>query len=491
MSSRRSIVVISGTSPLAAEVEQIYRRRLADFDLHVIHEQVPALQHALAFTRRHLRRYGLWSVIDAFALRLVQAVLWRRPAAAPEPKPQLVVASVNDSAVIDYVARVDPVAIVLNITSLVTAETIAALARPIINVHNGINPRYRGAGNIWALAEDSLELVGVTVHEVDAGVDTGRRLGVAPLDPAAKGIRFNDIERTAFRVGAEMVADHLSGKPLSIPDRFRNVLDRWYPTAGLSTWLRARRNYRRARQSTGLEDRWRGVFKRFSQNSTLSVGEQMLWGRPETLGDRDKRVRELLVQHGMIDKRVLDVGCGDGRYAEWIKPNYVGCDYTPEFLEHAKERPGSFVVADARALPFPDGSFDAAIAVGLLQHIGSAQAVVDEIVRVVRPGGLIVLDTLRRPSILALIGFALKPPWSRQNFMTAWAAARDVPSPEHNIARRYRTSRLLAMIGPRAGKRVVRYDEDVRFFAREVTVAVERIATAREKTLAAQPGAGA
>jgi methionyl-tRNA formyltransferase len=54
---------------------------------------------------------------------------------------------------------------------------------PIINVHCGITPRYRGThGAFWAVVEKDWENIGVTVHYLDKGIDTGRILAQATLD---------------------------------------------------------------------------------------------------------------------------------------------------------------------------------------------------------------------------------------------------------------------------------------------------------------------
>jgi methionyl-tRNA formyltransferase len=53
-----------------------------------------------------------------------------------------------------------------------------------INIHAGITPMYRGVhGGYWALVEHNKEACGVTIHEVDTGVDTGRILGQTRISP--------------------------------------------------------------------------------------------------------------------------------------------------------------------------------------------------------------------------------------------------------------------------------------------------------------------
>jgi methionyl-tRNA formyltransferase len=51
-------------------------------------------------------------------------------------------------------------------------------------MHAGITPRYRGVhGGYWALAEQRMDLCGVTIHLVDSGIDTGSILAQATIRP--------------------------------------------------------------------------------------------------------------------------------------------------------------------------------------------------------------------------------------------------------------------------------------------------------------------
>ncbi|MHC4342248.1 MAG: class I SAM-dependent methyltransferase, partial [Planctomycetota bacterium] len=61
--------------------------------------------------------------------------------------------------------------------------------------------------------------------------------------------------------------------------------------------------------------------------------------------------------------RLLDMPCGAGRFAA-----FVSCDRSPGMVRLAKERSARVVRADAFALPFKSGSFDAALCVRLVHH---------------------------------------------------------------------------------------------------------------------------
>lgn len=103
--------------------------------------------------------------------------------------------------------------------------------------------------------------------------------------------------------------------------------------------------------------------------------------------------------------RVLDVGCGPGidtlALAERVgsKGEVVGVDYDAEMIEEARRRAERAGVsawvrhlhADAAALPLPDESFDACRCERVLQHVADPEAALDEMLRVTRPGGRIVV----------------------------------------------------------------------------------------------------
>ncbi|MDJ0335508.1 methyltransferase domain-containing protein [Salinibacterium sp. G-O1] len=94
---------------------------------------------------------------------------------------------------------------------------------------------------------------------------------------------------------------------------------------------------------------------------------------------------------------LLDVGCGPGtitvEFADALAPGrVVGVDASAEVIAKAAgfARPNlEFLVADAYALPFEDDTFDIAHAHQTLQHVANPVAVLRELRRVVKPGGLV------------------------------------------------------------------------------------------------------
>jgi SAM-dependent methyltransferase len=111
----------------------------------------------------------------------------------------------------------------------------------------------------------------------------------------------------------------------------------------------------------------------------------------------DKRtglVKELLPQGGMV----LDVGCGTGRLGSAIAGegyDVFGADLSPSMVRKARDRGlRATYVATTTVLPFADDSFDLALTVATLHHLETPRRVADtveEMGRIVRPGGFVVL----------------------------------------------------------------------------------------------------
>ena len=100
------------------------------------------------------------------------------------PAEQVVsVNSVNDSKVIQLLNSLDPAVVVVNGTRVIAPEILQALRTPLVNIHTGVTPLYRGVhGAYWALVQGDAQNCGVTVHLIDEGIDTGPVLKQATIE---------------------------------------------------------------------------------------------------------------------------------------------------------------------------------------------------------------------------------------------------------------------------------------------------------------------
>lgn len=100
--------------------------------------------------------------------------------------------------------------------------------------------------------------------------------------------------------------------------------------------------------------------------------------------------------------RVIDVGCGDGSLA---RPVLDRCEHltlvdTSEAMLQSASRQVpeqflhkvDFLHTDVNALNLPDASFDLVMCIGLLAHVDDADATLERVARLVKPGGLLIVE---------------------------------------------------------------------------------------------------
>ena len=99
----------------------------------------------------------------------------------------------------------------------------------------------------------------------------------------------------------------------------------------------------------------------------------------------------LEARHGSVSgKRIIDLGCGPGWYTAELRArgaDVLPVDLDPGELALAGAPPEGALVADAADMPLPEATIDAVLCSNLLEHTPHAPDVVDEIARVLKPGG--------------------------------------------------------------------------------------------------------
>jgi SAM-dependent methyltransferase len=121
----------------------------------------------------------------------------------------------------------------------------------------------------------------------------------------------------------------------------------------------------------------------------------------------NQKVLDLTIELLAPDKRVLDLGAGEGYFAKLLGDHIeraygvrpatllTACDVTPGLFKY-KEVPCDMIGPDGK-LPYPDGSFDIVCSLEVVEHVQDQFLYCREILRVLKPGGIAIIST---PNVL-------------------------------------------------------------------------------------------
>ena len=137
---------------------------------------------------------------------------------------------------------------------------------------------------------------------------------------------------------------------------------------------------------------------------------------------------EKATEHGLApeDATALDVGCGGGLLAEDVARagfTVTGVDPSAPSLEHAREHAAAeglgitYLEGAGEDLPVEDASFDLVYCCDVLEHVDSVPAVLAEIRRALKPGGLFVYDTINRTPVSKLVAIKAFQEWESTAFV--------------------------------------------------------------------------
>jgi hypothetical protein len=203
-------------------------------------------QSRRALLRGRARRLG-WGAVLGQVLPLLRRRAGPRLAAIrathglrsdPLPPERVTpIASVNAPETVERLRQLAADAVVLSGTRIVRLATMQAAGAPVLNIHAGITPAFRGVhGGYWALWTGQTQDFGATLHLVDPGVDTGpvlHHVRSAP-GPADSFVTYPLLQlATALPALAEVLHRLRQGQGLPDPVPVAEPGRQWYhPTLG-------------------------------------------------------------------------------------------------------------------------------------------------------------------------------------------------------------------------------------------------------------------
>jgi len=156
---------------------------------------------------------------------------------------------------------------------------------------------------------------------------------------------------------------------------------------------------------------WRSVFDAAARTEKEEYSKLFYGSARDEQLQRDLVIMLLGVPPRRQTGRLADVGCGTGRYFRPLVDRgflVYGCDQSQGMLaQAAKENAACLFQATADKLPYKDSQFDYVISIGVLQTVCDYELALSELVRILRPGGRLVVSTLRVPCLMELAFFPL------------------------------------------------------------------------------------
>ena len=127
------------------------------------------------------------------------------------------------------------------------------------------------------------------------------------------------------------------------------------------------------------------------------------------LGKKVDEIEKRIISNLIKDvprNHMLELGCGTGHWsAFFLKEGFrlTGIDVSEAMLKIAKKKDikADFLNANSQKIPYNDGSFEVVSSITMLEFVQDQDKVLNEIYRVLKPGGWLILGCLNANSILA------------------------------------------------------------------------------------------
>lgn len=139
--------------------------------------------------------------------------------------------NINDPRCGRFIVEHAPDVIAVCGTGVIKPEIFGLASRGAINIHTGITPEYRSADPIlWALYNNQPEMIGVTIHFIDAGIDTGAIVCQQTV-PIYREDTLSTIYARCIQVGSQLYLEalaHLARGSAPRIERHRAVSKAYY-----------------------------------------------------------------------------------------------------------------------------------------------------------------------------------------------------------------------------------------------------------------------
>ena len=164
-----------------------------------------------------------------------------------------------------------------------------------------------------------------------------------------------------------------------------------------------------------FDEEWQARFQRFGRG--YEADHKVSGWSENGLERRLSSFAHLLSEQNLPSSaRILDAGCGAGTYVRFLAEKgfqAVGMDYSLPSLQRAlladPQKTGRYLGGDAYRMPFSNETFELVVSIGTFQAMENPPHALKEMVRVLRPKGLLVVECLNSREIIS----QMKTLWGR------------------------------------------------------------------------------
>jgi len=175
-----NISIVVGNAPMFKYLAYKINNQLKVDSIQIIIEDSYSIENFKKQIKFRIKKYGILKFIDEAIYRLFESVVQKSSQIyhsyfddLDNLKINYVSKNINDEETEEKIKSFHPDILIVFGTSIVKENIFNIAKFGTLNVHPGINPKYKGAGSFWAMKNNDFDNYGFTLHLIDEGIDTG------------------------------------------------------------------------------------------------------------------------------------------------------------------------------------------------------------------------------------------------------------------------------------------------------------------------------
>lgn len=234
------LIVYSGGIVFRSIAERLYKNISKFNEVEIAHESVNI--NFFELIRQRIKREGLFKACDQIVFKVIDLLVLRKKIqnqAVLTLKDTKIkqIGSLNSIKTSDFLRENKYDYVIAIATSIIKKNILEIPKNGFLNIHPGILPKYRGAGNFWAVFNKDFNNIGCTVHWMTEKIDSGRILLVEKLTSKFHGLW--DMNYDSYCAGVDSLAHIINqGSVFDVSIEYSTKDERYYGWNGIFHYLK-------------------------------------------------------------------------------------------------------------------------------------------------------------------------------------------------------------------------------------------------------------